>query len=100
MFYVCSFPCVFHGRCSAGVRSIADAWDISAEDSVLHCLPLHHVHGVVNALATPLAMGAHVNMLPKFNAEQVLILVLACYTGISQSVVVSMSCAQLQLFVA
>ena len=56
---------------SAGIRSIADAWEMNSTDTVLHCLPLHHVHGVVNALATPLAMGARVHMLPKFDAEQV-----------------------------
>eukprot|EP00117_Sycon_ciliatum_P011515 scpid40212/ scgid2498/ Acyl-CoA synthetase family member 3, mitochondrial len=62
---------VTHGNLRAGVRSIGDAWQISARDCILHCLPLHHVHGVVNALTVPLSLGASVNMLPRFDAEKV-----------------------------
>ena len=53
------------------VKDINEAWDVSCSDGYLHVLPLHHVHGIVNNLISPLMAGALVTMLPKFNAEQV-----------------------------
>lgn len=38
---------------------------------ILHVLPLHHVHGVVNKLLCPLWVGATCVMLPEFNAQLV-----------------------------
>ena len=34
-------------------------------------LPLHHTHGIVNALLCPLSVGAEVTMMPEFNADTV-----------------------------
>ena len=33
------------------------AWGWQADDRLLHALPLHHVHGIVNALLCPLRIG-------------------------------------------
>lgn len=38
---------------------------------MLHTLPLHHVHGIVNALYCPLYIGAKTVMLPKFDSTTV-----------------------------
>lgn len=38
---------------------------------ILHVLPLHHVHGVVNKLLCPLWVGATCIMLPEFSAQLV-----------------------------
>lgn len=38
---------------------------------LLHVLPLHHVHGLINALLTPLFVGATIIMLPHFEASKV-----------------------------
>lgn len=46
-----------------------DAWRWIGDDRIVHSLPLNHVHGVVNALLTPLYSGATVYMLPKFDAK-------------------------------
>jgi malonyl-CoA/methylmalonyl-CoA synthetase len=46
-------------------------WAWTPDDVLLHVLPLHHIHGVVNCLLCPLAVGATVHMLPKFDAEVV-----------------------------
>ena len=46
-------------------------WAWTPNDKILHVLPLHHIHGVVNCLLCPLAVGATVQMLPKFDAEEV-----------------------------
>ncbi|RXG67396.1 putative ligase [Armadillidium vulgare] len=47
-----------HRNIDAQVRSLSEAWEISSKDVMLHCLPLHHIHGIVNALVCPLAYGA------------------------------------------
>lgn len=55
----------------AQMDNLTKAWDLKARDVFLHTLPLHHVHGVVNVLMTPLNNGAKCVMLPKFDAERV-----------------------------
>lgn len=47
------------------------AWQWHSSDTILHALPLHHVHGIINALYCPLAVGATVNMLTKFSPAAV-----------------------------
>lgn len=48
-----------------------EEWGWTSRDVILHVLPLHHVHGVVNTLMVPLYCGATVVMLPKFDPTQV-----------------------------
>lgn len=43
------------------------AWQFHPEDRVLHVLPLHHIHGIVNAMFTPLCNGATVELQRTFN---------------------------------
>lgn len=38
---------------------------------ILHVLPLHHVHGVINKLLCPLWVGATCVMFPEFSAHTV-----------------------------
>jgi len=45
------------------MRSMSEAWRWRADDKILHCLPLHHIHGIVNALYCPHHNGAHVRFL-------------------------------------
>ena len=49
-----------HGQIEAHIRSLIDAWRWERDDRILHVLPLHHTHGVVNALCCPLYAGAAV----------------------------------------
>ena len=60
-----------HGSLAAQVHSLSKAWKLSERDRVLHCLPLHHVHGVVNALLLPLYVGGSVDALPRFSVQGV-----------------------------
>ncbi|KAJ7986045.1 hypothetical protein DPEC_G00346740 [Dallia pectoralis] len=60
-----------HGNIRAMVRSLVSEWGWSRDDVILHTLPLHHVHGVVNALLCPLWVGATTVMLPDFQPQQV-----------------------------
>ena len=43
----------------------------SGIDCILLCLPLHHVHGIINVIACALWSGATCQMLPRFDAGAV-----------------------------
>lgn len=60
-----------HANLAFQARTLAQAWGFTPGDRVLHVLPLHHVHGMVNALAVPLWAGASCEMLSGFDATRV-----------------------------
>ncbi|KAE8147976.1 hypothetical protein BDV25DRAFT_168729 [Aspergillus avenaceus] len=43
------------------------AWQYSPADRLIHVLPLHHVHGIINGLTASFLAGATVEMHPKFD---------------------------------
>ena len=47
-----------HVNVDAQVRTLVRAWAWSPADIIVHVLPLHHTHGIVNALLCPLYVGA------------------------------------------
>lgn len=47
------------------------AWCYTPKDHLLHVLPLHHIHGTVNALLTPLFAGSTIEFMFPFNATTV-----------------------------
>lgn len=54
------------------INCLTRAWKWHPTDTILHTLPLNHIHGIVNALLCPLDVGAKVIMRPKFDSEEVL----------------------------
>lgn len=60
-----------YANLDAQFNALAHAWQVTGSDSVLHALPLNHVHGTINALNLPLTMGAKCVMLPKFDSSSV-----------------------------
>lgn len=60
-----------HKNLAFQVNTLLEAWKWAQNDVILHTLPLHHVHGIVNALLCPLYIGAKVVMLPKFDTKTV-----------------------------
>ncbi len=56
---------------TAQARSLIEAWRYVPSDLLLHVLPLHHIHGTINALFTPLLAGAAVEFAYPFNADTV-----------------------------
>jgi malonyl-CoA/methylmalonyl-CoA synthetase len=60
-----------HASFSAQIHCLITAWEWTDEDRILHFLPLHHTHGIINKLFCALWSGARCDMLPKFDAEQV-----------------------------
>lgn len=60
-----------HGNIKSQVGALVKAWEWNADDYILLILPLHHVHGIINGLASALAAGATCEFLPEFNARTV-----------------------------
>ncbi|KAK2683787.1 AMP-dependent synthetase/ligase [Fusarium oxysporum f. sp. vasinfectum] len=56
---------------TAQSRSLVEAWNYSPSDHLLHVLPLHHIHGTVNAILTPLLAGSTIEFMFPFNADAV-----------------------------
>lgn len=59
-----------HENLAVQAGLLGDAWGWSEGDTLLHALPLHHMHGLVIALVTALAAGASARMMP-FSAPKV-----------------------------
>ena len=49
---------ITHRNLTAQITTLTTAWGWTRADRILHTLPLHHIHGVVNALACALWTGA------------------------------------------
>ncbi len=60
-----------HGNLLAQIQTLLQAWEWQPQDHILHVLPLHHTHGIVNALGCALASGATCEFLDKFEAKKV-----------------------------
>ncbi|KAI7814169.1 malonate--CoA ligase ACSF3, mitochondrial [Triplophysa rosa] len=60
-----------HSSLQAMVQGLVSEWAWSRDDVILHTLPLHHVHGIVNKLMCPLWAGATCIMLPEFQPQKV-----------------------------
>lgn len=60
-----------HANVAAQITSLVEAWEWSADDNILLCLPLHHVHGIINVVSCALWSGASCQMLPRFDANAV-----------------------------
>src|SRR3979411_2580839 len=56
---------------TAQSRSLITAWAYRPEDYFLHVLPLHHIHGTINAIMAPLFAGSAIEFLFPFNATAV-----------------------------
>ena len=60
-----------HANITAQISTLVDAWEWEADDRTLLCLPLHHVHGIINVLSCALWSGAACEMLTRFDANAV-----------------------------
>ncbi|KAL8829360.1 MAG: hypothetical protein Q9170_006201 [Blastenia crenularia] len=56
---------------TAQSQSLLKAWRYTPKDHLLHVLPLHHIHGTINALLTPLFAGSTIEFLFPFNVQAV-----------------------------
>lgn len=47
-----------HGNVQAQVEMLVEAWEWTGADHILNVLPLHHVHGIINAMTCAQWVGA------------------------------------------
>lgn len=60
-----------HAMLAAQIRSVVEAWEWSPADHILHVLPLHHLHGILNLLCCALWAGAICELQPSFDVAAV-----------------------------
>ncbi|KAF0693292.1 Aste57867_15726 [Aphanomyces stellatus] len=60
-----------HASLHAQMTDLTTSWEFTVADRVLHFLPLHHTHGILNNLNAPLFTGAHVEFLPSAAATAI-----------------------------
>lgn len=61
-----------HDNLASNAFVLKDYWRFTADDVLLHALPIFHTHGLFVATNTILVSGASMIFLPKFDAEQVM----------------------------
>jgi malonyl-CoA/methylmalonyl-CoA synthetase len=61
-----------HRNLSSNASTLSAAWRFTSADTLLHALPIFHVHGLFVAVNTILACGGALLFLPKFDADEVM----------------------------
>ena len=56
-----------HKNIRSQIATLVEAWQWKKEDHIPLFLPLHHIHGIINSLLSPLYQGAKVTMMGSFN---------------------------------
>ncbi|DBA68150.1 TPA: hypothetical protein ACH3X2_013918 [Trebouxia sp. C0005] len=60
-----------HKSLRTQIQGLCEVWAWQQSDRILHALPLHHVHGIINALYCAHYSGACVEFMPKFSPDAV-----------------------------
>jgi len=60
-----------HRNLASNALVLKDYWRVTADDVLLHALPIYHVHGLFTATNTLLAAGGAMLFLPKFDLDEV-----------------------------
>ncbi len=60
-----------HGNLCSNADSLKDFWHFTAQDVLLHALPIFHIHGLFVAINVTLVSGASMILLPKFDLNTV-----------------------------
>ncbi|NYS78604.1 MULTISPECIES: malonyl-CoA synthase [Halomonadaceae] len=58
-----------HKNLASNAETLAKAWHFSADDRLIHALPIFHTHGLFVACNVTLMAGASMLFLPKFDAD-------------------------------
>jgi malonyl-CoA/methylmalonyl-CoA synthetase len=61
-----------HANLASNAATLVEAWKFTADDVLLHALPIFHVHGLFVALNVPLMAGASLIYLAKFDPEAII----------------------------
>ncbi len=63
-----------HGNLESNARALVALWRFTAQDVLLHALPVYHVHGLFIATHCALLSGATTQLLPRFELPSILAL--------------------------
>ena len=61
-----------HGALASNALTLVDYWQFTREDSLIHALPIFHIHGLFVAINITLCAGSHLQFLPSFNADKIM----------------------------
>ncbi|MCA1367236.1 malonyl-CoA synthase [Bradyrhizobium sp. BRP14] len=61
-----------HGNLLSNAMALRDFWRVTAEDRLIHALPIFHTHGLFVATNVTLLAGASMFLLPKFDPDEVI----------------------------
>lgn len=60
-----------HGNLLSNALTLRDYWRVTADDRLIHALPIFHTHGLFVATNVTLLAGASIFLLSKFDADEV-----------------------------
>ena len=61
-----------HGNLASNAATLKDLWRFTADDVLIHALPIYHVHGLFVAINTLMTAGGSMNFQAKFDPDAVL----------------------------
>ena len=61
-----------HGNLVSNALALRDLWQFTADDVLLHALPIYHTHGLFVATNVTLMAGGSMLFCPKFEADEVM----------------------------
>ncbi len=61
-----------HENLASNARTLVEAWRFTAQDTLIHALPIYHTHGLFVAINTLLTAGGRMIFLPRFDANEVM----------------------------
>ena len=61
-----------HANLASNSETLREAWGFTADDVLIHALPIFHTHGLFVATNVALLAGASVHFLPKFDADAII----------------------------
>ena len=101
---------ISHKNLISNARALTNAWNWSQDDTLLHALPVFHVHGLFVGLNLPLLNGSSIIYLDKFSAREVIKILpkATVFMGVptyyvrllSDSSLTKDSCRQIRIFIS
>lgn len=61
-----------HGNLATNTATLVSVWGFSADDRLLHALPIYHAHGLFVGLGCVMTSGCAMTFLPKFEVHEVM----------------------------
>lgn len=62
-----------HGALASNAQTLADYWEFTASDRLIHALPIFHTHGLFVAINTTLCAGSSLYFMAKFDCDEIIV---------------------------